>query len=244
MPYQDFTASGTWTKPGDIDGDLVDVECIGAGAYGLSSSGPAAGGGGGAYAFTQAIDVSGSSSFSVTVGESGVAVDSYFSGGFEVLAKGATDEYGALASGCVYGTSAYSGGDGGQGGINYGDGGGGGGGAAGNGGGGSAGTQGTEFDPGAGGSGGSGGGTFLAGGPGGMGAFSGPGAQGGAYGGGGGGGSPGHGGEGPGRNGIVRVHWAVVSSGSGAGNGGGGPSMSGVGMSGKGHPLVPSLLGG
>ena len=204
MPSQLFTASGTWTKPEGVT--QVTVECIGAGCAGASSSGPAEGGGGGDYARKASIDVSGSSSFSVTVGVSGGAVDSYFDSGFEVYAAGSIDRYGG-SNGTSSGDVIYDGGDGGAGGMNSGDGGGGGGGGGGGTAAGGFGNDGTEFNGGTGGTGGAGGGTWLTGGNGGNGAFGGNGGIGNGYGSGGGGGSPGHGGPGNGADGAVQIHW-------------------------------------
>ena len=70
---QTFTSSGTWTKPADITSVRVEVRGGGAGGGGIGTTSGvmAAGGGGqGGYA-TEFIDVSGTSSETVTVGAGG-----------------------------------------------------------------------------------------------------------------------------------------------------------------------------
>lgn len=66
-----FTSSGTWTKSAKMAGDDVWVTAIGGGGSGANSISARSAGDGGEYAYRKAIDVSATSSETVTIGAGG-----------------------------------------------------------------------------------------------------------------------------------------------------------------------------
>jgi hypothetical protein len=68
-----FTANGTWTKPSGIIGEQVWVTMIGGGSSG-NTAGNVVGGTSGAYIARFPVDISGTSSETVTIGAGGAAV--------------------------------------------------------------------------------------------------------------------------------------------------------------------------
>ncbi|PWU17727.1 MAG: hypothetical protein C5B49_08375 [Bdellovibrio sp.] len=124
LNYQEFTASGTWTKPSS--GNLATVECWGGGGGGgaVSGSNPAGGGGGG-YFEKRFKFANLPSSVSVTIGTGGVggaspaAGTSTTFGTFGTAAGGNAAFAGTPGSGGAYSSnyanaSVYSGGKGGS----------------------------------------------------------------------------------------------------------------------------------
>ena len=89
-----FTASGTWTKSADLVGDQVFITAIGGGGSGNSSSNEL-GGCSGAYITRFPVDISGTSSESVTVGAGGLSVTG---GGSTPGNPGSPSSFGSLVS--------------------------------------------------------------------------------------------------------------------------------------------------
>ena len=69
-----FTANGTWTKPDKIVGDQVFITAIGGGGSGNSSTSDL-GGCSGAYITRLPVDISGTTSETITVGAGGLSVN-------------------------------------------------------------------------------------------------------------------------------------------------------------------------
>ena len=91
---QVFTASSTWTKPAGIKKIIVEVVAGGGGGGGsTSTSARVGGGGGGGGAARELIDVTGTSSETVTVGSGGSAGSSSGNGG-----NGGASSFGAFLS--------------------------------------------------------------------------------------------------------------------------------------------------
>jgi hypothetical protein len=86
-----FTANGTWTKPADIIGEQVWVTIIGGGSSGNSDAADRAGSSG-AYIARLSVDVSGTSSETVTIGAGGASVTG------AVGSAGAVSSFGSLVS--------------------------------------------------------------------------------------------------------------------------------------------------
>ena len=118
VDFQEFTSSGTWTKPSGVS--VVLVECFGAGAGGGSgepapnpgntSDGPG-GGGGGAYAFAYFDAADLGSTVTVTVGAGGAGGVGASSGGINNGSDGGDSQFGShLIAGGGSGNSAKSGG--------------------------------------------------------------------------------------------------------------------------------------
>lgn len=90
---QVFTSGGTWTKPAGINSVLVFVQGAGGGGAGAASSVSCSGGGSGGCAI-EFIDVTGTSSETVTVGSGGAAGASGGNNG----SGGGTSSFGAFCS--------------------------------------------------------------------------------------------------------------------------------------------------
>ena len=90
-----FTANGTWTKPDKIVGDQVFITAIGGGGSGNSSSFEL-GGCSGAYITRLPVDVSGTSSETITVGAGGALVNG--AGTDTAGNAGAPSSFGTLVS--------------------------------------------------------------------------------------------------------------------------------------------------
>lgn len=120
VSVQVFTASGTWTKPADVQNVLVQLVGGGGGGGGHHTTNPSssAGGGGGGGA-TEFIDVTGTSSETVTVGAAGSGGAATTDGG-----NGGTSSFGSFCSatggtGGSYGNAAGPGGSGTGGDVNF-----------------------------------------------------------------------------------------------------------------------------
>ena len=90
-----FTVSGTWTKSANIIGEQVFITAIGGGGSGNRTSSELSGGCSGAYIIRLPVDVSATSSESVTVGSGGAAISS---GTNENGAAGSASSFGSLVS--------------------------------------------------------------------------------------------------------------------------------------------------
>jgi len=90
-----FTANGTWTKPDKIVGDQVWITAIGGGGSGNSSTNDL-GGCSGAYITRFPVDVSGTTSESITVGAGGALVNG--AGTNTAGNAGAPSSFGSLVS--------------------------------------------------------------------------------------------------------------------------------------------------
>ena len=92
-----FTSSGTWTKSADIIGEQVWVTMIGGGSSGNTAGNPV-GGTSGAYIARFPVDISGTSSETVTIGAGGAAVP-YDGSNTEVDGNaGSVSSFGAIVS--------------------------------------------------------------------------------------------------------------------------------------------------
>ena len=89
-----FTAGGTWTKSSKMVGDDVWITCIGGGGSGANISSSAGGGDGGEFTFRFAVDVSATSSETVTLGAAGAAQSGTSNDGN----SGGVTSFGALLS--------------------------------------------------------------------------------------------------------------------------------------------------
>ena len=90
-----FTANGTWTKPDKLVGGQVFVTAIGGGGSGNSSS-SGLGGCSGAYIIRFPVDVSGTTSESITVGAGGALING---GGINTAGNaGSPSSFGSLVS--------------------------------------------------------------------------------------------------------------------------------------------------
>ena len=88
-----FTANGTWTKPAGLVGGQCWITAIGGGGSGAGTSYNSEGAGGGSGFFVERfpVDVSGTSSETVTIGAGGAGED--YSG-----SSGATTSFGSIVS--------------------------------------------------------------------------------------------------------------------------------------------------
>jgi len=90
-----FTANGTWTKPSGIIGEQVWITAIGGGSSG-NTAGNGLGGTSGAYIARFPVDISGTSSETVTIGAGGAALPD--DGSAAAGNAGSVSSFGAIVS--------------------------------------------------------------------------------------------------------------------------------------------------